>query len=121
MKIIITESQLYNLIPNELKRRMSPDDFEDLDKIIKHNMNEFIYLNDTFEEYLRWTLGDSLNHFVTEYKSDDIDMGEDDWHDKLNERLRLYWDLIYFLRKKYYEEFRETYDNFWKFRNPSNS
>jgi hypothetical protein len=121
MKIIITESQLYNLIPNELKRRMSPDDFEDLDKIIKQNMNESIYLNDTFEEYLRWTLGDSLNHFVTEYKSDDIGIDEEDWLDKLNERLRLYQDLIYFLRKKYYEEFRETYDNFWKFRNPSSN
>ena len=44
--------QFYDLIPKTLKRRMSPEDFEILDKIIKHNMNEFIYLNDTFEEYL---------------------------------------------------------------------
>jgi hypothetical protein len=121
MKIIITESQFYDLIPMTLKRRLSQDDFEILDKIIKLNMNEFIYLNDVFEEYLRWTLGDSLNHFVTEYKSDDIDMDEEDWMDKLNERLGLFWDLIYFLRKKYYEEFRETYDNYWRFKTPPNS
>lgn len=121
MKIIITESQFYDLIPMTLKRRLSQDDFEILDKIIKLNMNEFIYLNDVFEEYLRWTLGDSLSHFVTEYKSDDIDMDEEDWMDKLNERLGLFWDLIYFLRKKYYEEFRETYDNYWRFKTPPNS
>lgn len=100
---------------------MSIDDFETLDEIIKDNMNDQIYLNDTFNGYLKWAIGDALNLFVLEYKTDIIDIEEVGWEDKQNKLLKLYWDLIPFLQKRYYEEFKKSYSDWWRYKKPYGS
>jgi len=114
MKIIITESQFYDLIPQNIKRRLSPGDLESLDNIIKRNMTGHHYLSDSFFGYSGWVIGDSLNEFVLENKSDDVDMGPNDWEDDQNKILRIFRPLIPFLEKKYHDEFWEFYNNYNK-------
>jgi hypothetical protein len=103
MKIIITESQLYNLVPNELKRRMSLDDFGVLDDIIHKNKRYFVA--QPFDRYLDGNLHDSLYEFVREYKVEEIEpnLDNDDWDNEEDIIYKIFWQLIPFLKKKYYD------------------
>jgi len=116
MRIIITESQLYNLIPRSLKRRMSPDDFDILDSFIKDTKKQsagMMGIYNNFADYRDDVLKDGLNEFVDKYKIERDDDDELDW-DYTSEQesvFDLYWDLLPFLRKIYHDELYEFYSD----------
>jgi hypothetical protein len=104
MKIIITEEQLYNLIPPSVKRRMTERDFGILYDIIDNNRR--FYVAQDFDRYLDGNLRDSLNEFIHDYKVEEIDpnLDNDDWDDEENIKYKIFWQLIPFLKKKYHDE-----------------
>jgi hypothetical protein len=116
MKIIITETQYNDLISNSGRRRMSEDDFINLDKIIRKNSESIGYLKNTFDSYLDWVIEISINKFVDDYKSRDIDYEDDDWEEKYGNLYEVYWTLIPFLKQKYYEELFEKHKKYNDFR-----
>jgi len=103
MKIIITESQFYDLIPPAVRRRMSSKDFEILDDIIHKDKRYFVA--QPFDIYLDGNLHDSLNEFIREYKVEEIEpnLDNDDWEREENIIYKIFWLLIPFLKKKYYD------------------
>jgi len=109
MKIIITEEQLHNLIPPSVKRRMTDKDFEILDGIIDNNKRYFIV--QSFGEYLDGNLRDSLNEFIREYKVEEIEpnLDNDHWDNEEDIIYNIFWQLIPFLKKKYYDVFYDYY------------
>jgi hypothetical protein len=109
MKIIITEEQFYNLIPQSIRRRMSIKDFEILDDII--HTNKKYDLNNPFDKYLDINLRDSLNEFITEYKVGKLDpnLDDNDWEREESLMYKIFWQLIPFVKKKYHNELYEYY------------
>jgi len=103
MKIIITEEQLYNLIPPSVKRRMTERDFDILDDVIRNNKR--YYVGQDFDKYLEGNLQDSLNEFIHDYKIEEInqDFDNDDWDNEENIISKIFWQLIPFLKKKYHD------------------
>jgi len=110
MKIIITENQFYNMIPNYIKRRVGDGDLELIDKIIKkhiHIKSNLLY-SENFEGYLNTVISDSISDFIFFHKDWGIDNG-DDWSDKRRELMEIFQGLIPILKKKYYNECKEYY------------
>ena len=103
MKIIITESQFYELIPPAVRRRMTGKDFGVLDDII-HNNKRYCIAQD-FDRYLDCILRDSLNEFIHDYKIEefDQDLDNDDLDDEEHIVYKIFWELIPFLKKKYHD------------------
>lgn len=99
----ITKEQL-DLIPFSVRRRMTKKDFGVLDDII-HN-NRRYYVAQDFDRYLDGNLRDSLNEFIHDYKVEEIDpnLDNDDWDDEENTKYKIFWQLIPFLKKKYYDD-----------------
>jgi hypothetical protein len=102
MKIIITESQFYDLIPPAIRRRMTSKDFQILDDIIHKNKRYFVA--QPFDRYLDGNLHDSLNEFVHDYKAEefDQDLDNEDWFERGESIIyEIFRQLIPFLKKKY--------------------
>ena len=120
MKIIITEEQFYNLIPNSVKRRMTNKDFQILYDIIDNNRR--YYVAQDFDRYLEGNLQDSLNEFIREYKVEEIDpnLNNDAWDDEENIRYKIFWQLIPFLKKKYYNELYDYHTEYHRRRGSMN-
>jgi hypothetical protein len=109
MKILIKEEQFNNLIPPVVRRRMTERDFGILDDIIDTNKRYGVALD--FDMYLDGNLRDSLNEFIHDYKAEEIDpnLDNDDWDDEENTKYKIFWELIPFLKKKYYNELYDYY------------
>jgi len=110
MKIIITESQLYNLIPQSLKRRMKETDFEDFDRILQFRKQSGpLHLD--FDTYRDSVIEVTLGDFIDEYKMD-IPYGitDDDAYMYLYDKLYdIYWGLLPYFKKRYNEELSDYY------------
>ncbi len=87
---------------------MTERDFQLLDEIIDNNKK--YGLNDNFDEYFDSNLRDSLNEFIP-YKVGEIDpnLDNDDWDNEENIKYKIFWQLIPFLKKKYYDVFYDYY------------
>jgi hypothetical protein len=103
MKISITESQFYNLIPPAVRRRMTSKDLEILDDIVRSNMNFFI--NQGFDGYYKSNLSDSLNEFIDNFKVREISQNLDDteWERQENLIYDIFRQLLPYLEKRYYD------------------
>jgi hypothetical protein len=106
MKIIITESQYNNLLSPFIRRRLEVKDFDILEEYITYEMKvNFNYYDkiDNIERYLNTVISTALKDFIINYKSDDIPMelDDDEFYDKQNERLDRFWPLFDFLKDKY--------------------
>jgi hypothetical protein len=109
MKIIITESQykeLFNDLPNSLKRRMTDEDFKSLDSELDHYTgNPEAYPN--FEDYLEVVIFDLIHDFVHNTKQDEFDIVLDPEHgevyneDTFSKIMALYGKLTPILSKRY--------------------
>ena len=114
MKIIITESQ-YNMLSNFLKRRLTQDDFEYLDKELTHYILSTPPTN-RFEEFSSSVIGDLLHEFIMDRKSDEIETEEDpDYGIVYKEESRykvmnMYWDLKPILEKKYKDRIYKAWE-----------
>ena len=103
MKIIITEEQFYNLIPNSIKRRLEAGDLDKLELIIdkKYRLRGY-YLSGDFEYYLNSVISDSIDTFVINNKYELYVIGTNlgDYQDGRRKIISLFQGLIPFLKKK---------------------
>lgn len=108
MKITITESQFYNLIPLEVRRRLEGDDMYIIDKTIKllYRVKGNWFHSENFEDYLNTVVSDSIYYFVRDYKH--LGNDEDNWF-RMNELQQIYRGLIPYLKKKYHNEMKTYY------------
>ena len=109
MKYIITENQLYNLIPSEIKRRINIGDMEIIDKLIKRHYRAKgnWFHSDTFEDYLNTVVLGVISTFIHDHK--DMDVDDDNWFRNRNELVQIYQGLVPYLKKKYYNEMKKYY------------
>jgi hypothetical protein len=109
MKIIITENQyekLFKGLPVLLKRRITQNDLEYLDKEVLNNMRYTPIYND-FEDYLNSVISDLVHEFVLERKYDEIETEHDPDYGEVyvdasrNRVMDTYWKIIPFLEERY--------------------
>ena len=106
----LTESEhlkgLLSELPPFLKRRVTMEDLEWLDKSITDHINGMPVRND-FDVFAYDVLGDLLHEFVVERKDDEIDTVDSPEYglvyseDGFNEVASIYWKLMSFLKKRY--------------------
>jgi hypothetical protein len=118
MKIIITESQyerLFGELPVSLKRRITQDDLDYLDKKLTHYILSTPPTN-KFEEFSSYVIGDLLLEFIIDRKSDEIETEEDpDYGLVYVEKSRIkvmgmYWDLKPILEKRYKDRLYKAWE-----------
>ena len=109
--MFITKEQL-DLIPPVVRRRMTDKDFQILDDII--DTNKRYDLNNPFDTYFDRNLRDSLNEFIHDYKAEEIDpnLNNDDWVNEERIVYKIFWQLIPFLKKKYYNDLYDYYTEY---------
>jgi hypothetical protein len=112
----INESQderLFGELPNSLKRRLEPGDFDDLELIIdsKYKLRGY-YLSGNFENYFNSVISDSIDTFVVNYKFPRYENGDfDDYQAGRRKVIFLFQGLIPFLKEKYRDKLYEFYSN----------
>jgi hypothetical protein len=106
MKIIITESQ-YNILSNFIKRRLTMEDLEWLDKDLVYHIDDISWVPD-FNKFSYDVISSLLNEFVLSRKyyelpevPPDIDLTVFSMSPEFIKVFDLYLDLIPFLEKKY--------------------
>lgn len=112
MKIIITESQ-YNILLGKmstaLRRRITDEDFEYLDKLIFTKI-KYLRTGISFEDFINNVMGDTMYDFVAERKGDEIDTYEDPPYgiiydeDSFDEVAEIYWNMIPLLKDIYHDK-----------------
>jgi hypothetical protein len=104
-----SKENLYNFIPSEIKRRMTERDLGILYDII--DKNKRFDLNNPFDKYLDINLRDSLGEFIHEYTVAKIDpnLDGDEWTSEENKIYKIFWELMPFLKKKYYDDLYDYY------------
>lgn len=109
MKITITESQFYNLIPLGVRRRLDVGDMDIIEKLIRrlYRAKGNWFHSENFEDYLNTVVSDSIYYFVRDYKH--LGNDEDNWFKDINELERIYGGLIPYLKKKYHNEMKTYY------------
>jgi len=116
---IIKESEhlkgLLSELPPFLKRRVTMEDLEWLDKSITDHINGMPVRND-FDVFAYDVLGDLLHEFVVERKDDEIDTVDSPEYglvyseDGFNEVASIYWKLMQFLKKRYEIKLRQAFE-----------
>ena len=114
----LTESQderLFGELPNSLKRRLEPDDFEYFDRELTHYILYTPPVN-KFDDFSSVVIGDLLHDFIMDKKVDEIETEEDpDYGVVYNEESRnkimgMYWDLKPILIKKYKDRLYKAWE-----------
>jgi hypothetical protein len=102
-------NKLFAALPLSLKRRITKEDFNWIDKKI-NNLNavtSWYRNNSSFDVFTSDVISDIINEFVMEVKGDDIKVIPDDEYgemfddDDLERHFVLYWDIIPILRMLY--------------------
>jgi hypothetical protein len=118
MKIIITESQyerLFNDLPNSLKRRLTQDDLDYIDRELMH----FILTTPPtsyFEDFSSVVIGDVLHDFILACKGDEIEIEDDlDYgvvyvEKSRNKVMDMYWELKPILEKRYKDRLYKAWE-----------
>jgi len=121
MKIIITESQyerLLGVLPPVLKRRITQEDMENIDRSIMFQLRFFdrpVYGKD-FQKFKEDIIYDGLYDFISEYKSDEIDTEEDEewgvvWTEESKRKI---FDLYYLLEEPLKSLYNDKLYEIWK-------
>ena len=106
---------LFSSLPTFLKRRVTMEDLDWLDK----GINEVIPGTPTrrdFDIFCQDVLGDLLHEFVVERKDDEIDTVEDPVYglvyseDGFSVVASIYWKLMPFLKKRYEYKLRQAFE-----------
>jgi hypothetical protein len=95
-------NKLLEALPLPLKRRITKEDFNWIDKKINNldTVTSWYRNNGSFDDFTRDVIGDIINEFVMEMKGDDIKTIPDDMFgevfddDDLERYFVLYWDII---------------------------
>ena len=111
----LTESQdekLFGELPNSIKRRLEPGDFDYLELIIdsKYKLRGY-YLSGNFENYFNSVISDSIDTFVVNYKFPRYEGGTDldDYNADRRKVISLFQGLIPFLKEKYRDKLYQFY------------
>jgi catalase-peroxidase len=111
----LTESQderLFGELPNSIKRRLEPGDFDYLELIIdsKYKLRGY-YLSGDFENYFNSVISDSIDTFVVNYKFPRYEGGTDldDYNANRRKVISLFQGLIPFLKEKYRDKLYQFY------------
>ena len=105
--------RLFGELPNSLKRRLTQDDFDDLELIIdsKYKLRGY-YLSGNFENYFNSVISDSIDTFVVNYKFPRYENGDlGDYQAGRRKVISLFQGLIPFLKEKYRDKLYEFYSN----------
>jgi hypothetical protein len=114
----LTESQyerLFKELPMFLKRRLTPDDFDYIDRELTHYILSTPPTN-RFEDFSSSVIGDTLHEFIMARKGDEIETEEDpDYGVVYNEESRnkvmdKYWILKPILEKKYKDRLYQAWE-----------
>ena len=116
---IIKESEhlkgLFGDLPPFLRRRLTMEDLEWLDKELVDHIIGMPPRND-FDVFCDDVLGDLLHEFVVDRKDDEIDTVEDPHYgliyseDGFDEVASIYWKLIPYLKKRYEFRLRKAWE-----------
>ena len=116
---IIKESEhlkgLFGDLPPFLRRRLTMEDLEWLDKELVDHILGMPPRND-FDVFCDDVLGDLLHEFVVDRKDDEIDTVEDPHYgliyseDGFDEVASIYWKLIPYLKKRYEFRLRKAWE-----------
>jgi hypothetical protein len=125
MKRIIKESErfrgLFNQLPLFLKRRITLDDLEWIDRNLNHyvlrhkgtNLKQRVQFND-FSEYV---IGELLHDFIMDRKADEIQTeidalyGEVFNDESLDKIMDMYWQLMPIIIKRYEIKLHQAWEN----------
>ena len=106
---------LFGSLPPFLRRRLTMEDLEYLDRELVDHILGMPPRND-FDVFCDDVLGDLLHEFVVERKDDEIDTVEDPHYgliyseDGFDEVASIYWKLIPFLKKRYEYKLRQAWE-----------
>lgn len=113
MKIIITESQLHNLIPHSVRRRITDDDLKIIDDWLQTYISKTAAF-DSFDKFCDFVLDDLIYDFVKEVKRDEIEMDPEFGRfystDSVRNLLNIYGKLKPFLLTKYQEKLYKAWE-----------
>jgi hypothetical protein len=106
MKKIISENNLYDMIPNQVRRRLEDGDIDIIYGIVnKLYKSRGYWMNyRSFEDYFNAVILHSISSFIYHYK--DLSNLSFKERDIMEEALK---DLAPFLRKKYHNKLRKFY------------
>jgi len=114
----LTESKdkrLFDELSNSLKRRLTQDDFDYLDKELTHYILSTPPVN-KFEEFSSYVIGDLLHEFIIAKKGDEIETEEDPDYGVVyveksrNKIMDMYWELKPILEKRYKDRLYKAWE-----------
>lgn len=119
MKRLIKEFEhlkgLFSDLPPFLKRRITMEDLEWLDRELVDHIYGMPFRND-FDMFVDDVLGDLLHEFVVNRKDDEIETEEDPHYgliyseDGFDKVASIYWELMPHLRKRYEIRLRHAWE-----------
>ena len=120
IKKILKESAhlegLHRELPLFLRRRLTMEDLEWLDRELQHYILSTPPTRNNFDAFCDYVLGDLLHEFVVDRKDDEIDTVEDPHYgliyseDGFDEVASIYWELIPYLKKRYEFRLRKAWE-----------
>jgi len=114
----LTESKdkrLFDELSDSLKRRLTQDDFDYLDKELTHYILSTPPVN-KFEEFSSYVIGDLLHEFIIARKDDEIETEEDPEYGVVyveksrNKIMDVYWELKPILEKRYKDRLYKAWE-----------
>jgi hypothetical protein len=93
MKIIITESQYNELVkklPPHIRRRMSEDDMEILEKLIWETAEDINLDVEDHKDFVDFVVREAMHDFITGYKFDGVE-DSDEVHSKIYD---IWWEIV---------------------------
>jgi hypothetical protein len=106
---------LFSSLPPFLRRRLTQDDFDYLDKELTHYILSTPPVN-KFEEFSSYVIGDLLHEFIIDKKGDEIETEEDPDYGLVyveksrNKVMDMYWGLKPILEKKYKDRLYKVWE-----------
>ena len=122
MKRLIREFEhlkgLFSELPPFLKRRITMEDLEWLDRELGGHINVYkhIQVHTYFDTFVYDVLADLLHEFVVHRKEDEIETVEDPHYgliyseDGFNDVASIYWKLMPYLKKRYEIKLRQAWE-----------
>jgi hypothetical protein len=120
IKKILKESAhlegLYRELPLFLRRRLTMEDLEWLDRELQHHILITPPTRNNFDAFCDYVLGDLLHEFLVDVKADEVDTIEDPEYgeifndESLDKVATIYWNLIPYLKKRYEIRLRQAWE-----------
>jgi|694.fasta_scaffold56844_10 hypothetical protein len=124
MKRVIKESEhlkgLFSSLPPFLRRRLTMEDLEWIEKEFRINLIHSPKQIKNFDEFCDYVLGDTVHEFVMQKRNYEIKtISDEEWGDVYDEKsqsdvMDIYWPLIPVLKDMFYDELYEIWEHHLK-------